>query len=166
MRLFHRAADGFTVNGLERAQINDLGADAILLQALRGLEAQVHAEVVADEGDVGAAAHDLRAFQRAEELVVGDGFLHVVHALVFDHDHRIVAAHRRLQHAAGIERPARGDHAQARGGHEHARQPRRMLRRQLVRRAARGAHHERTGHAAAGHVADLGAGVDERIQRQ
>ena len=79
----------------------------------------------------GAHAYNHLAPMMAQDLVRD------LARLLLDDDHRVVAAHGRLQHAVGIDRPARRNHAQTGRGHEHARAARRVLRGQLVRGAAR-----------------------------
>ena len=56
--------DGLDVERYQGAQVDDLGADALLLQGGRSRERLVHAASVADQADVGAGSLDVGLPQR------------------------------------------------------------------------------------------------------
>jgi hypothetical protein len=123
----------------------------------------VHGNVVAEQGDIAAFARDLGTFQRMEVFPLRYFTLHVVHEFVFIDEHRIIAAHGGFQQPVGLARTGWGDHAQPGDTHEYLFHTRRMLRTQLVRRAARRTYHDRRSQLATGHVTHLGSRVENLV---
>src|SRR6478735_4376924 len=67
----YRFDDGLDVQRDERAKIDDLGIDALVLQETRGRQRLEHAASVADEGDVGAGPLDIGLTERNGEAGIG-----------------------------------------------------------------------------------------------
>ena len=91
--------------------------DPFALERRRGHFGAMHQRAVGDDGEVAAFAHHARLAERNREIrarirraVVGLA----IELLVFEEQHRIVAADGRAQQAAGVERIRRHHHAQAR----------------------------------------------------
>ena len=84
--------------------------------------------------------------------------------LMLQHQHRIVVADRRFQHAIGLGRARRADDLQARHRHEPGFRRGRMLRPEAQARAADGADRHRHGELPARHEAMLGDAVDDLVE--
>ena len=90
-------------NGADRANVDDLGRDPILLgEASRGLEAHVKHHPVAHDREVGAPLH-IRAPDGNLEAAVGNVALHgPVGFLVLEEEHGIGVANRRAKHPGRV----------------------------------------------------------------
>ena len=168
LRLADRGEDRVEVERAQRARVDDLGLDAVLLaQRLRRARGgQRHARD-ADDRHVGALAADRGlAEAHGEVLVVGHLAALAVEVLVLDEDDRVVVADRGLQQPLGVGRGRR--HGDEQAGHvEVERLPGvRVRRAELVAGALRHAHHQRHLDLAAEHVADRRRVVDDLVHRQ
>ncbi len=164
--LLHRGDDRLDVHRAERAQVDHLGLDALLLKLLRGLEGIGHADAIGDDGDVLALAVDARLADRHGEVVeLRHRERLSVKNLVFEEDHRVRIADGALEQALGVGRHVGRDHLEAR----HVRVPGGVSpgcagrRRGPPRRWA--PEDDRAAHLSAGHVERLGGRVDDLVDR-
>src|SRR3990170_707280 len=113
--LRHRLEHGLRVERLDRAQVHDLGRDALRREHLRGLERLVRHHPVRHDRDVRARAPHERLADRHEEVgVLGHELLDApVDPLVLEEHDRVVVADRGLQQALRVARERRADHLQA-----------------------------------------------------
>ena len=107
VRLADRVEDRVEVERAQRARVDHLGLDAVLVgERLRGLLGHVrHPQDADDRHVVPLAAH--RRLAEADDLVVavlGNLAAHAVEGLVLDEDHRVVVADRRLQQPLAVGR--------------------------------------------------------------
>jgi hypothetical protein len=117
-------------------------------------------------GDVLAVARDPRLADRQHEVVeLRHRKALAVKDFVFEEDHRIGIADRRLQQPLGVARRVGRDHLQSGDVRIPGRVVLAVLSGDAGRRAIRSAEHDRGGHLAAGHVAGLGGGVDDLVHR-
>ena len=95
--------DGLGVQRADRAQVDHLGADALLGQRLGRLHRHADHDGEGDDGDVGAFAFHLGLADRQDEIIVRRAFEAVaVHDLVLEEDHRVRVADGGAQQALGI----------------------------------------------------------------
>ncbi len=88
-----------------------------------------------------------------------------VEDFIFEEDHRVGIADRRLQQPLGIRRRIRRDHLQARNMGEPRRIVLAVLSRDTRRCAVGATEHDRGFHLSAGHVEGLRRGVDDLVHR-
>ena len=169
----HRRAHRVAVERRERAQVDDLGLDAVLRELPSGVQRVMQCRTPAHERDVAAFAHDRgtadvervaflrhmhdRARHRAEPA-------HALQRLVEHEHHRVVVGDRREHQALGVVRVRRHHHLETRHVREARVQALRMLAGIAVTAADRGHQHHRAAHAAAGEVRLLGGEVVDRVE--
>src|SRR6266853_5640807 len=101
--LFDRFDDGRGVHWLERAQVDDLGADLVFGQFIGRLERVGHAHRPGDDGHVGAGARDLRLAD-GHEMIVELGYRKAlpVKDFIFEKDNGIGVANRGFEQTLGV----------------------------------------------------------------
>ena len=121
----------------------------------------------ADDRHVRALAADARAAELDERvLAVGHLPADAVQRLVLDEYDRVLVADRGLQQALGVGGCRGHGDEQAGDVQEHRLQAVRVGRAELVAGALGHADHQRHGHLAAEHVADVGGVVDDLVERE
>ena len=160
----NRVDDGVDVQRYERAQVDDLGADAVLGQRLCRCQAFEHAAAVTDEGDVRAGTLDVGLAERDRESRIGwDRALLALQADRLDEQAGVLVEDRRRQQALTVARCRRHDHLHPRYVHEPRLQRLRMRRPGREPAVNLGAHGDRRGGPARGHEAQLGGIVDQLV---
>ena len=150
----------------QRAQIDDFGLDALLRQVLGRLQRISEPARIGDDGHVGAGARDARLADGEHE--VGE-LRHLealaVQDLVLEEHHRVGIADRGLEQPLGVGGGIGRDHLQPR----HARIPGgeilAVLGGDAGGGAVRSAEHDGAMHLAARHIARLGGGIDDLVDR-
>src|SRR6266849_2979273 len=158
-----RLDDRRPVDRADRAKVDHLGVDVLLLELLSGLVGEHGHPRHADDRDVRASAPHRGLADRRRVVAVRNHPTHVVKTHRLEKHNRVVGADRRLEHPLRVLRRRRCDDQQA--GDEPVKhlEAVRMLRRQLVPGAARHADHHRHLGLAAEHVADLRCVVDDLV---
>src|SRR6266851_2739218 len=113
-RATDRLHDRRPVDGADRAQVDDLGVDVLLLELLRGLVREHGHPRHADDRDVGARAPDRRLADGSRVVTVRHHAADVVEAHRLEEHHGVVGPDRRLQHAFRILGRCRRDDQQPR----------------------------------------------------
>ena len=124
--LLDRGGDRVPVERHDRAQVDDLDADAVLLRLLRREQRTLDQRAPGQHDDIGAFAADGGLAERhhvvgarVHALVVGLP----VEVLVLEEQHRIVAADRRAQQAGGVLRRSTGTRCGCRGSARRCSRP-------------------------------------------
>src|SRR5712691_379776 len=157
--------DRWPVDGADRAQVDDLGVDVLLLELLGRLVREDGHPRHADDRDIGAPAPDRRLADGSRVVAIRHHAADVVEAHRLEEHHRVVGADGRLQHPLRIFRCRRRDDQQARNEPVQHLEAVRVLRRKLMAGAARHADDQRHLRLAAEHVADLCGVVDDLVVR-
>src|SRR3954454_14001335 len=162
-----RCEDRLDVERTQRAQVDDLGVDAVLGELLGGDERVGGALAGGDDRDVVAVARDVRPPERDDDVVAVRGRpLHRVEPLVLEEDDRVVVADRRLKQPLRLGRRRWEHDLQAGDPLEPRRVDLRVDRAEPAAGADRRADDE--GHRAllVADVPELRGLVDERVHRQ
>lgn len=106
-RLLDRVDNGLDVEGLDGAQVNDLGLDAVvLLEVLGGNQGLADAAGEGDNGQVGAGALNLGLAKGNDKVVLLGGLGHgeglAVEELVLEDDDGVGVANGSLHQALGV----------------------------------------------------------------
>ena len=161
-----RRDERLLVERLQRARVDHLDRDPVLLRLLRRLERAVHERPHRDHRHVGALA-DRRAPCRAGSArALRHLALDRVEQPVLEEDDRVVVVDRRPEQAAHVLGRRRVDDLQARHVHEPRLELLRMLRARRPAGAALRADRQRHLHLAARHVAVLRGLVDDLLERE
>src|SRR6056297_1950204 len=101
---FHdRGDDGVVIQRTQGAQVDHLGADAVLGQFVGGFHGIGHADPETDDGDIGALAPDARLAEGDGEIVQNRNLeAFAVEDLVFKDHNRVGIADRGFQQALGV----------------------------------------------------------------
>ena len=157
--------DRAAVERHQRSQIDDLGFDAILRQAIGGLEGRRHHRAVGHERDVVALTADRRLADRDNLIPFGHRTLGApVQVFVLEVDHRVVVADRRLQQAFRVVRRGWRDDLETGPVDEPRLRVLRVVQPAADVAAARRAHDDRHGRAPAVPVAKRRRLVDDLIE--
>ena len=93
------------VHRAQRAQVDDLGLDAVLRELVGGAQRIGHADAEGDDGHVAAGAGNAGLADRHQPIV---DLRHIegaaVKDLVLEEDHRVGIADRRFEQALGVGR--------------------------------------------------------------
>jgi hypothetical protein len=134
-RLLHGLDDRLLVERLQRARIDHLDGDAVLLGVLGRLQRLVHEPADGDHGHVGALAQDARLAERDLLDLLRHLALERVQEPVLEEDDRVRVVDRRQQQAADVLGRGRVDDLQS----GHVDEPRLELLRVLRARRPAGA---------------------------
>lgn len=168
VRLLDGVDNCLEVDGLDGAQVEDLGLDAVLLlEVLGGDEGLAHAARDGDDGQVLAGALDLGLAEGNDEVVFLGGLAHgeglAVQQLVLEEDGGVGVADGGLEQALGVLGAPGGDDLEA----GNAAVPRAVVLGVLGRHAGGEAVGSTEGDVAgldaAGHVQGLGGRVDDLV---
>ncbi len=135
-------------HGHDRAQVDDLGRDVVLVRGLLGRRAGgVHHRAPGDEREVVALARATRATPNGTVYVaLGHLVLDAaVEVLVLEVEHRVLVADRLDQQALGVRRRRRADDLEARDVRERRLGVLRVERAAREAAARRAAHDDRDG---------------------
>ena len=102
--------DRSVVERAQRAQVDDLGVDAVGGELLGRVEGLAERAAVGDQRHVGARAADRGPVDVDRAGVVGELALDVVEGAVLEDEHRVGVAQRRPEHAPGVLEGGRGEH--------------------------------------------------------
>src|SRR3712207_4514551 len=103
VRLLHGLDDGLLVEGPDRAQVYDLGRDAVfLLQGVRRAQAEVHLAAVGNEGDVGALAGNAGLAELDGVVALLHLALRAVEGAGLEEDHGVGVPYGRDHHALHV----------------------------------------------------------------
>ena len=155
--------DRLHVERADRAEVDHLGRDLLLVERIGHAQQQVDLPAVADQGDV-------RAFLGDSGLAELDGVLTVRHLALgpvegagLEEDDRVGIADCGQHHPLGVFRGGRGDDLEARELAIEALDAVRVLGRELDAAAVWPADHHRHVDLAAGEVVHLGRVLDDLV---
>src|ERR1700674_2172886 len=154
-RSSHRFHDGPPVDWADRAEVDHLDVDVLLLELLRRLVGEHRHPRDAHDGQVRSFAADRGLADGDRVVTVGNHSADVVQAHRLQEDDGVVRANCRLEHALCILRRGRCHDQQSRDEAVQHLEAVRMLRRELVTGAAWHSDHHRNLGLATEHVSDL-----------
>ncbi len=148
------------------AEVHYFGLDTLAGQLFRGLEGDAHRLRVADDSDVAPGALHFGEAEWDDVLSLRHLAFQVVEHLALDEHHRIVVANGALEQAFGVGGRRRHHDFESGNVGVIGLEGLGVLGPELERGAAGAAEHRRHAHLAAGHVAHLGGGVHQLIDRE
>jgi len=162
----HRCEDRLLVEGHERPNVHDFGADPFFRQSGGRLEREQHLARPGDDRHVGALALDVGLAERDEVFAGGHRSLGAVQQLVLDEHDRVVVADRRRKEPLRVRR--RGRHHDLQPGHVGEPRLERLgvLRGIAAAGAALRADDERHARLAAEHEPVLRRLIDDLVDRE